>query len=113
MDTYGFGQEWVTRFEDVAPDLLVVTDVREAHPPCLLVTPPSRTYDLACGATLTWTLVGLAPGPGNADSWRALDAIASAVEAVETPLHARPGSYVTQEGQPPLPCLMFTIEESR
>jgi hypothetical protein len=57
-------------------------DPRSATPPCVLVTPPGRTYDLGCGYTAAWQLLALAPGPGNADSWKVLDDLEAAVAGV-------------------------------
>ena len=48
--------------------LHATVDPRSVTPPCVLVTPPGRTYDLSCGYTARWSLIVLAPGTGNADS---------------------------------------------
>ena len=57
-------------------------DPRSATPPCVLVTPPGRTYDLGCGYTAAWQLMALVPGPGNADAFKKLDELAAAVAGV-------------------------------
>lgn len=70
-------------------------DPGAANPPCVLITPPARTYDLACGFRAAWTLVALAPGALGADrtTWSALDELIE--EVVELlPIHdAEPVSY--------------------
>lgn len=92
----------------------VATDVREATvPPAILVTPPEHVYDLACGATLRWSVVCLAPGPGNADAWRTLDALLEVCEAALEVERARPGAYVVASDMDPFPALYVSFTESR
>lgn len=59
-------------------------DVYAVNPPCVLVMPPDRRYDLSCGYTARWTFLALAPGALGQDrsTWLALDAMADAVEQV-------------------------------
>lgn len=60
------------------------TDPVAANPPVILLLPPERRYDLGCGYTAVWTMVGLAPAAQGADrsSWQALDRLADAVAEV-------------------------------
>lgn len=50
-----------------------VTSARSVVPPCVLVTPPVRTYDLSCGYSAAWQLYAIAPGGGDEGSWAELD----------------------------------------
>lgn len=59
----------------VADGVRAVTSARSVVPPCVLITPPLRTYDMACGYTATWQLYAIAPGGGDEGSWQALDAL--------------------------------------
>lgn len=71
----GLGFDAMTSLADELTDrgVRATADPRNANVPCVLVTPPARTYDLATGWTATWTLVALAPGPANADAALCLD----------------------------------------
>lgn len=62
-----------------AVGITATVDPRSCTPPCALVTPPTKTYDIGCGFTADWSVIVMAPGPGNADAWKALDALESAV----------------------------------
>jgi hypothetical protein len=60
------------------------TDPSAAIPPCILVPPPGRTFDLACGFSARWELAAMAPapsGPGRT-SWSILDDLVAAAAAV-------------------------------
>lgn len=57
-------------------------DPRNVNPPCVLVTPPALTQDLACNATAEWRLLLILPGPFNADAWAKADQIVDTVAAV-------------------------------
>lgn len=59
-------------------------DPQAASPPCVLVPPPGRTFDLSCGYTARWELAALAPAAGGANrqSWAQLDELATAVADV-------------------------------
>jgi hypothetical protein len=86
-------------------------DPRSATPPCVLVVPPERTYDLSCGYTARWNLWALVPGTGNADAHKALDAIADAI-ANELPVERMTlASYVLAVDAPPLPAYRIEFEE--
>lgn len=60
------------------------TDPGAASPPCVLVVPPARTYDLPCGFTARWQLAAIAPAALGADrnSWAQLEALVDAVADV-------------------------------
>lgn len=90
----------------------VVVDPRNAIPPCIMLTPPTLTYDTACGASHEWTLALLAPGPGNADSWKVLDALLRVAAAAFTIERARPSSVVLEASADPLPAYLATFSEA-
>lgn len=81
-DTFDRATEIVAAL--TAADVRATLDPSAVNPPAVLVVPPSRTYDVACGFTVTWTLVALAPGAQGADrtTWGLLDALVDAVAAV-------------------------------
>lgn len=58
-----------------AQEVRATTDPAAAIPPCVVVPPPGRTYDLNCGFSARWELAALAPTPTGADrrSWQDLD----------------------------------------
>lgn len=91
----------------------VVTDVRDAHPPCLLIPPPRRVNDLSCGRTLVWGIVSLVPGPGTADSWRALDDLLLVAEHALDVEESVPGSYTIPGAPEAVPCYVSTTREAR
>lgn len=109
--SYARGLALKTRLEDVGLEH-VALDPRSAHVPGVLITPPRHVFDLACGVSHRWTLVALATPPGNADSWRSLDATLAAVaEAVDIE-EANPGQYVLTPEQEPYPCYLITFMEA-
>lgn len=77
-------------------------DPRSATPPCVLVTPPDRQFDLACGYTARWNLYALAPGTANADAHKVLDALVDEVAQVLPLESADPASYVISPDAPAL-----------
>lgn len=80
MSSYERALELVDKLE--AAGITATADPRAATPPCVLVPPPRRTYDVPCGYTATWQLVALVPGTGNADAHKQLDALVDAVGGV-------------------------------
>jgi hypothetical protein len=60
------------------------TDPSAAIPPCILVPPPGRTFDLGCGFTARWELAAMAPAPTGPDrnSWAILEELVAAAESV-------------------------------
>lgn len=78
--------ESFTRAEEIVAKLTAAgvrasVDPSGINPPAVLVVPPNRTYDVACGFSATWTLVALAPGAQGADrtTWGLLDGLVDAV----------------------------------
>jgi hypothetical protein len=86
-------------------------DPRSATPPCVLVTPPDRTYDLSCGYTARWSVWALVPGTGNADAHKALDALADAVAETLPVASMTLGSYVLANDAPALPAYRIQFDE--
>lgn len=70
-------------------------DPSAVNPPCVLVTPPTRTYDMPCGFRAAWTLVALAPGALGADrtTWSQLEYLVEQVRYVVDVHDAEPVSY--------------------
>jgi hypothetical protein len=110
--SYARAAELMAQLE--AHDIRAVADPRSVYPPCVLLTPPARRYDLPLPAyTATWSLVCLAPGPGTADAWVALDqlldAVVGALELDDST--ATPSSYQLPTGGEPLPAYILTMTE--
>ena len=112
MGSYARAAQIMAQLE--AHDIRAVADPRSAFPPCVLLTPPTRTYDLPLpNYTATWTLAILAPGPGSADAWVALDELLDqVVEALElSDSVATPASYQLPSATEPHPAYLLTITE--
>jgi len=86
-----------------AAGVVATADPRSATPPCVLVAPPRRTYDLACGYSARWNLWALAPGAGNTDAHKALDEMVDRLAELLPIEDAEPGSYVLSPDNPPFP----------
>jgi hypothetical protein len=100
-----------------AGELRATADPRSVVAPCILVTPPTRTYDVPTGYTATWQLVALVPGPGTADAFRALaqlvDATVAVLELAGVLVElATPAQYTLTPGSDPLPAYLLTFTES-
>lgn len=67
-----------------AAGLRATLDPSAVNPPCVLVVPPGRTWDVSCGFTARWQLFAIAPAALGADrtAWAALDALVDAVAEV-------------------------------
>lgn len=78
-----------------AAGVYAVTDPRNIAAPCVLVTPPEVTNDLACGWSATWRLMVLLPGGWNADAWKAADATLRTLDALFDLDRATPTTYTT------------------
>lgn len=111
MGTYARAAELMAVLKD--HDVRAVADPRSAHPPCVLIPPPQRTYDLGSGYSVTWNLVCLVPGPGTADSWVKLDDLADNVVAALEPSDTTvtPASYQLPGPQEPHPAFIITWTE--
>jgi len=92
-----------------ADGIVATVDPRAATPPCVLVTPPNRTYDIACGYSADFVLWALVPGAGNADAFKALDGLCDAVAAVLDVSRADLQSYVLSPDAPPLPAYRIEL----
>ena len=86
-----------------AAGVTATADPRSATPPCVLIPPPDRDYDLGCGYTARWNLWALAPGAGNADAHAALDEMVDRLAELLPVERAVPGSYVLSPDNPPFP----------
>jgi hypothetical protein len=94
-----------------AAGITATADPRSATPPCVLVVPPDRTYDLACGYTASWRLWALAPGAPNADAHKALDVLADAVADVLPVARMTLAAYVLAVDAPALPAYRIEYDE--
>lgn len=94
-----------------AAGIRATNDSRNLNVPCVLIPPPRRAYDLACGYTAGWELWALVPGPGNADAFQAVDELADQVAAVLPVLRAEPRAYQPNPDAPPLVAYRLELEE--
>ena len=88
------------------------TDPRSATPPCVLIVPPSQTFDTDCSALCDWRVYSMAPGPGNADAWAMLAAVQPFIVDV---LPAASRLYVAvsvSPDVPPYPAFCYLFEGS-
>lgn len=108
MSTYTQAAALVTALVEAGTS--ATTDPAGAVPPCVLVPPPVRRYDLPCGYTLVWTVYALAPG--GAESWPVLDDLVDAVAEVVEVDQARPAQYRLSQEAEPIPAYAITIEEA-
>ena len=97
--------------ELAAAGITATADPRGATPPCVLVVPPDRTFDLNCGYTARWSLWALVPGTGNADAHKALDALVDAVAGVLPLERASFAAYTLSADAPPYPAYQIELEE--
>lgn len=112
MGTYARAFQLAQQLAD--QDIRVTADPAAAIPPCVLITPPTRTYDLPLPSySVTWSLVCLAPGPGGVNAWAALDELVDAVvDALELDgTTATPGSYQLPTAPEPHPAYIITMTE--
>lgn len=107
MTSYDRGLELVAKL--TAEGVAATVDPRAATPPCVLVSPPRRTYDLACGYTAAWVLWALVPGTGTADAFKALDELVDAVAVVLPVARAELQSYVLSPDNPALPAYRIEL----
>ena len=94
-----------------AAGVRATTDPGALNPPAVLVVPPRRVYDVACGYTAIWTVHAIAPAPtgGDRTTWAQLDALVDAVAACYPVETAQPGAYVL--GPNTLPSYLVTFSE--
>jgi len=94
-----------------AADIVATVDPRGATPPCVLVTPPTKTYDIGCGFTAGWQLIALVPGPGNADAFKALDALETQVAEVLPVTRSTLTQYSLSPDNPSFPAYRIEYTE--
>jgi hypothetical protein len=109
MTSYGRAVEIAEKLN--AEGINATVDPRAATPPCVLVVPPGRLYDLACGYTASWELWALVPGAANADAHKALDALVDQVADVLPLERADLQQYVLSADSPALPAYRLTFTE--
>lgn len=88
------------------------TDPSAAAPPCVLITPPGRSYTLPCGFSARWQLAAIAPAALGADrsSWAQLETLVDAVADVVDLEGAELVSY--QLNGTGYPAFLLTFEEA-
>jgi hypothetical protein len=94
-----------------AEGITATLDSRNLNLPCVLIVPPRRTFDLACGFTAAWTLWALVPPPGNADAFRTLDDLVDSIAAVLPVTRATALAYTPSPDAAPLPAYQVELEE--
>lgn len=91
--------------------LRATVDPAAVNPPAVLVVPPNRTWDVACGFTARWQLFAVAPAALGADrsAWAALDQLVDVVASV-VDIEAADLMTFTIQGQS-LPAYALSFEE--
>jgi hypothetical protein len=81
-----------------AAGVRATTDAGALTPPAVLVPPPRRVYDVACGFTAVWTVHAIAPAITGGDrvTWAQLDELVDAIASVYPVETAQPGAYVLE-----------------
>jgi hypothetical protein len=94
-----------------AAGVRATTDPGALNLPAVLVVPPRRVYDVACGYTAVWTVHALAGGPtgGDRTTWAQLDELVDGIAAVYPVETAQPGAYVL--GPNTIPSYLVTFTE--
>lgn len=95
----------------VAAGISATVDPRSATPPCVLITPPTKSYDIGCGFTGDWALIAMVPGTANADAFKALDALETAVAAVLPVTRSTFTQWALSADAPPLPAYRIEFQE--
>jgi len=109
MTAYDRALELVDKL--TAEGINATVDPRSATPPCVLIPPPRRTYDVACGYTAGWQVWALVPGTGTADAFKALDLLVDQVSAVFPVETAELASYSLTPDNPPFPAYRIEFSE--
>lgn len=91
-----------------AAGMRAVVDPRSAVPPCIIVGPPTRTYDLGCGYSAAFTLVLLSPGQA-ADAFAQLDEWLDQLDDLVDIETATPGAYQLNGTGDPLVAYTVTL----
>jgi hypothetical protein len=110
-DTPGWDAAQLIVEKLVGAGIVATADPRSATPPCVLVTPPAKTYDVGCGFTATWQLWCLAPGTANADMWVTLDRLETAVSRVLNVARSTLASYNLSADNPSVPAYRVEFDE--
>jgi hypothetical protein len=106
---YDRGLELVDKL--TAAGIAATVDPRSATPPCVLVGPPTKTYDVGCGFTAAWQLIALVPGPGNADAFKALDDLETQVASVLPVTRSTLTQYSLSPDNPAFPAYRIEYTE--
>lgn len=95
-------------------DVRVTVDPVAAIPPCVLITPATRTFELACGYTAQWSFVVLVPPPANMAALTKLDELVDQLVDALGPdaTEATPGLYPMPGQADPLPCYTVKAQEA-
>lgn len=110
MSTYQRALDLAAKLE--AAGLSATCDPRSATPPCVVLAPPPLRFDTGCGATATWGLWLLAPGPANADAWVTLDDMLAAVVGVVDVELVDFANYAVTVDAAPVPAYRAQFTES-
>lgn len=110
MNAYDRAAEIVGALE--AAGVRATVDPSAVHAPCVLVPPPSRTYDQPCGYAARWELVAIAPAALGADrsTWLELDRLVNAVASVADVTGAELASY--QLGSQTFPAYLVAVDDT-
>jgi hypothetical protein len=94
-----------------AAGVRATTDPGALNPPAVLIPPPRRVYDLACGYSAVWILHAIAAAPtgGDRNAWGQLDELTDAIASVYPVETAQPGAYVI--GNLSYPSYLVTFTE--
>lgn len=109
MSSYDRATALASLLEDAG--ITATVDPRAATPPCVLVPPPERVYDVGCGYTARWGLIAMVPGNANADAHKALDAMVDDVAAVLPVERAVLIAYVLSPDSPAVPAYRLELTE--
>jgi len=93
-----------------AAGVRATTDAGALNPPAVLVVPPRRVYDIACGYSAVWNVHAIAAAPtgGDRNTWAQLDELVDAVASVYPVETAQPGAYVLGPNTHPSYLVQFT-----
>lgn len=92
-----------------ASGVRTVTDPRNVVTPCVLLTPPVRTYDLHNGYTATWQAYVLAGDSGSESTWEALDDLTDQLAALVDVETVTPTAWRASADAVPIPAALATF----
>lgn len=95
-----------------AAGIFATSDPRSATPPCVLVPPPISDLTVGmCGQYCSFDVYVLAPGTGNADSFRLLEWLSYWVRKALPEVTAQyPSQYNLSADSPSIPAYRLPIE---